>query len=403
MGTGGRSGDGPVGLILAGGGARGAYEIGALSVLLPVLEERGERPRVIVGTSVGALNAAFLAATADRPVDEVVARGLRIWTEIRFEDVLAHLGSPSALRRLSRYVGQFLGVPGARLDALLDPAPLRKTLRERVPFDRIEPNVAGGTLHAAAVVATSALTSRSVVFHRGGGAPARDDKRGIDYVDTDVTDEHVRASAAIPGVFPAVHVPAPSRARGWYFDGGTRLNTPIKPALALGAKRVVVIALNSIAAAPAQLAGERRPDALEAAGQLVQAVLVDPLAHDMATLTTVNELVAAADRLDSKRTVPYVFVAPQERDAVGRRAREVFDEHYAHLADALRSRDIAFLGRAVAGGSDPLHGELLSYLFFAPEFAHALIDLGRADARRWLDAHPGDPFATGPLPVARAT
>src|SRR5215207_4186542 len=168
-----------VGLVLAGGGARGAYELGALAALLPALEARGERPRVIVGTSVGAINAAFLAAMADRPVDEVVARGADIWTSLRFEDVLAHIGSPRALRRLSRYVGQFLGVPGARLDALLDPTPLRATLGRFVPFDAIERNVAGPELHAAAVVSTSALTSRSVVFHRGGGRPGRDDKRGI--------------------------------------------------------------------------------------------------------------------------------------------------------------------------------------------------------------------------------
>jgi NTE family protein len=399
----GRGNAGTVGLVLAGGGARGAYELGALSVLLPALEQRGERPRVIVGTSVGALNAAFLAATAHLPVDEVVARGLRIWTEIRFEEVLAHLGSPGALRRLARYVGQFLGIPGARLDALLDPTPLRETLRERIPFDQIEPNVREGRLRAAAVVATSALTSRSVVFHCSDAAPARDDKRGIDYVRAELTDEHVRASAAIPGAFPAVHVAAPEQARGWYFDGGTRLNTPIKPALALGAERIVVVALNSIAAAPVQLAGEQRPDALEGAAQLVQAVLVDPLANDMATLTSINELVGAPDG-DAKRSIPYVFVAPRERDAIGRRAHAVFNEHYAHLADALRSRDIAFLGRTVAGGTDALHGELLSYLFFAPELAHALIDLGRADARRWLkEQHEDGPWDTGPLDVARAS
>jgi len=398
------SADGPVGLVLAGGGARGAYELGVLSILLPVLEERGERPRVLVGTSVGALNAAFLAATAERPVDEVVERGLAIWREIRFEQVLEHLGSPGALRRLARYVGQFLGVPGARLEALLDPAPLRATLARIVPFDAIERNVATGVLQSAAVVATSALTSRSVVFHHGGAPPERDDTRGIDYVETRLTDEHVRASAAIPGAFPAVEVTGPERARGWYADGGTRLNTPIKPALALGAERVVVVALNAIGkpATPGQpepLAGPHRPDALEGAGQLLQAVLVDPLADDVATLASVNALVGASEeeRLAGKQQVPYIYVAPQERDAIGRLAQEVFKRHYGDLADTLRARDLAFLGRAVAGGSDPAHGELLSYLFFAPAFADELIALGRADAERWLaEPHEDGPWQLGP-------
>jgi len=406
--AGGAGSAGPVGLVLAGGGARGAYELGALSALLPALERRGERPRVLVGTSVGALNAAFLAATAERPVEEVVSRGLAIWEGIRFEQVLEHLGSPGALRRLVRYVGQFLGVPGAQLEALLDPAPLRGTLAEVVPFEGIERNLATGALHAAAVVATSALTSRSVVFHRGGAPPARDDRRGIDYVEALLGEQHVRASAAIPGAFPAVHVDAPDLARGWYFDGGTRLNTPVKPALELGAERVVVIALNAIGAAPTAahgedpppLAGEDRPDALEGAAQLVQAVLVDPLAHDVATLGTVNALVGEApeDVVAGKKQVPYVFVAPRERDAIGRIAQRVFEQHYAHLLDAWHARDLAFLGRTVAGGADPAHGELLSYLFFAPEFARELIALGRADAERWLaEEHEDGPWQVGPL------
>jgi NTE family protein len=396
--------------VLAGGGARGAYELGALAALLPVLQARRERPRVIVGTSVGALNAAFLAAMADHPVDEVVARGAEIWTSLGFDDVLAHLGSPSALRRLARYVGQFLGVPGARLDALLDPTPLRATLARIIEFDAIERNVAGPELHAAAVVSTSALTSRSVVFHRGGGRPRRDDKRGIDYVDAGaggLTEEHVRASSAIPGAFPSVHVGTPELARGWYVDGGTRLNTPIKPALALGAERVIVIALNAIGA-PAEsgqsepIAGEQKPDALAGAAQLLQAVLVDPLANDVATLATINRLVARRAVGDDakrrhKRQVPYIFIKPAERDAIGRLAQQVFDEHYAHLGDARRARDLAFLGRAVAGGSDPAHGELLSYLFFAPELARELIALGRADAERWLAAaHDDGPWEIGP-------
>lgn len=386
-----------VGLVLAGGGARGAYELGALSRLLPALEARGERPRVIVGTSVGALNTAFLAATAHLAAEEVVERGLSIWREIRFEQVLAPLGSPGAVHRLARYVGQFLGIRGARLEALLDPAPLRDTVRELVAFDAIERNVATQALHAAAVVATSARTSRSVVFHDGGGRPARDDKRGIDYVPARLTDEHVRASAAIPGAFPAVHVATPEP--GWYFDGGTRLNTPIKPALELGAWRIVVVALNAIATPAAQPAREHRPDALEGAAQLIQAVLVDPLAHDVATLATINALVGGSPgATHRKHRIPYIFVAPQQRDAIGQLAREVFNEHYAHLADALHARDLAFLGRAVAGGSDPAHGELLSYLFFAPELARELIALGQADAQRWLDApHDDGPWQTGPL------
>src|SRR5919202_4994765 len=118
-------------------------------------------------------------------------------------------------------------------------------------------------LHASSVTTTSALSSRTVVFHAGGPNPERDRIRQIDYVETPLVPEHVLASGAIPGLFPAVHVPAPEHARGWYFDGGTRLNTPIKPALELGADRIVVIGLNSVARGPDELAGDDKPDVFE--------------------------------------------------------------------------------------------------------------------------------------------
>jgi NTE family protein len=388
---------------LAGGGARGAYELGALSVLLPALDDQGERPRVIVGTSVGALNAAFLAGTAQLPVDEVVKRGLQIWEEIRFGQVLGHVASPRTLRKLVSYAGQFLQIRGARLNALLDPGPLRKTLEKIVPIEQIEGNVSAGELDAVAVVATSASTSRSVAFHCGGKTPPKDNTRAIDYVPTRLSDEHVRASAAIPGLFPAVEVSSPTEARGWYFDGGTSLNTPIKPAIALGARRIVVIALNAVTAAPKQVASEHRPDALEGASQLIQALLVTPLAHDMATLASVNQIVHQRGTApNQKEELPYIFIAPNKADAIGELARGVFNDRYGDLADALRSSDLAILGRAVAGGSNALHGELLSYLFFAPEFTAELVRLGRADAERWLGEHKRELWETGPFEVARA-
>jgi NTE family protein len=389
-----------IAVVLAGGGARGAYEAGALSVLVPALEQRGQRPRLIIGTSVGALNAAFLAAHADRPVDEVVAEGDRIWREVSAGQVLSPLASPRGLRRELAYLAEVLGLP-VRATSILDTTPLAATLRRLIPFDRLAANVAAGIVQAA-VVATAATTSRSVVFHTQRPSPPRDDKRAIDYVRAELTDAHVRASAAIPVAFPAVEVEQPSRARGWYFDGGTRLNTPIKPALSLGADRVVVVALNAIGSRRARPHPEP-PDLAEGATQLVQAVLVDQLVNDAATLATQNRLVAAASErgleLPGRRSIPYMFVAPRDADAIGRIAARVYNEHYASPAALLRSPEIALLGRAVDGGRDPIHGELLSYLFFAPEFTSELLRLGRHDAQRWLDAtHDDGPWSVAPLP-----
>jgi NTE family protein len=368
---------GRIAVVLAGGGARGAYEAGALSVLLPALEARSERPEIVVGTSVGALNAAFLAATAHEPAADVAAKAREIWGSIGYDDVLEPLVSAGSVARLAGYLGEAFGVPRARALSVLDPSPLARTLPERIDFAQLRRNVDEGAIAAAAVVATSARTQRSVVFHHGGTpAAAHDDKRGIDYVAARLRLEHVLASSAIPALFPAVDLGD----EDWHVDGGTRLNTPIKPALALGADRVVVIALNSLA--PADFAG--RPDVLTGAGTILQALLGDQLAHDVRTLQTVNELVGDRESVAGRRPVAHLVVAPERRDSVGALARNVFAEHYGGATDALRHRDLATLGRAVAGGSDAAHGELLSYLFFAPEFTGALFDLGAADARRRL-------------------
>ena len=158
-----------VALVLAGGGARGAYEVGALSVLLPALEGRGQRPRLVLGTSAGALNAAFAAATADQPAAEAVAEGERIWRDLHYGEVLRGLGSLSELGRGLAYLGEVLGLP-VSATSLLDPAPLAATVRRLIPFDRLAANVAADLVQAA-VVTTAAATSRSVVFHTQAPRP----------------------------------------------------------------------------------------------------------------------------------------------------------------------------------------------------------------------------------------
>jgi NTE family protein len=123
-------------------------------------------------------------------------------------------------------------------------------------------------------------------------------------------------------------------------------------------------------------------------------VLVDPLVNDVATLATANAQVEAVTRagaeIPGRRAIPYVFVAPRRPDAIGRIATEVYREIYAPPKGLLRSADLAVLGRLVAGDRDPAHGELLSYLFFAPEFTGRLLELGRRDAERWLEARHDD-------------
>lgn len=377
-----------IGLVLAGGGARGAYEVGALSVLLPWLEKKhNQRPEIIVGTSVGALNAAYLAANAREDTTKLTEDGCLIWQEIGYRDVLAPLLSPGELTTFGRLaVGLALG--GVAPYSLLDPAPLAATLSRLITFGDIHDNVTDPAvaLSACAVVTTAAHTNRTVVLHDGGRNPPNDERRGIDYIPAQIEGEHVRASAAIPVAFPSVEVRVPKQASGWYFDGGTRLNTPIKPALALGATRMIVIGLNSVAPAPPS---KQRPDLFDGASQIIQGLLVDPVVQDVETLATINEAVIHGGTVtsgdDQRKVVPYIFVAPRTPNRIGEIARDTYRERYAGLYGLLRSRDLALLGRLIGAERSSTRGELFSYLFFAPEFATRLIELGREDATRWTE------------------
>jgi NTE family protein len=383
-----------VGLVLAGGGVRGAYEVGALSALAPALHARGESPRVIVGTSVGALNGAYLGANAQRPFSEAVDGVIDLWRTMEYGDVLRPLLSVGEVSRLVRYFADVVGLPLPDVPALLDTTPLAATLERLISFEQLARNVDAGTLSSAAVVATSYENSRSVVFHDGGPAPAADAARAIDYAATALSAVHVRASAAIPALFEAVEVTEPPAAAGWYGDGGTRLNAPLAPVLALGAKRVVVIALNSSRTPTDVLAG--RPDVVDGVAQLLQTVLADQLADAVATLAQVNETLATGGTAAARRRVPYILVAPEDRFAIGRLAMHVYRRRYAGMRGLVHSPDLALIGRIVEGSRNPIHGELLSYLFFAREFIDELIQLGRRDAERWLAArHDDGPWQHG--------
>jgi len=199
-----------------------------------------------------------------------------------------------------------------------------------------------------------------------------------------------------------VQVQQPERARGWYFDGGTRLSTPVKPAIAFGAGRVVAVALTSSAQNAPDLAGERRPDALEGAAQILIGLLEDQLAADVQTLASINELLTVPGRATgtTKRRLPYILVAPSGRDPIAERALRVVREQYSRPLQAITS-DVALLARLTAAGDDVHHAALISFLLFAPEFAQALIELGRQDASRWLEeAHDFDGlWQVGPLPA----
>jgi NTE family protein len=385
-----------VGLVLAGGGARGAYEAGVLSVLQPALEAEGARPSVVVGTSVGAINAAHVAAAAHLPAAEGVQRALDAWSGINKGDVIKPILSRQAPLTFVRYAGEILSLPGVRLPSLLDPGPLDRNLERWIDWPALHANVAGGPIRSVAVVATGTATGRTVAFVESKRDEGSDPTHSVDYSPAQLTPDHIRASAAIPILFPPVQLEDDRGRSGWYVDGGTRLNAPIKPALDLGAKRLVIIATGG--SAPPGRAGDedadgQPPDFGDGALHLLEGALVDPLVEDLHRLGEINTFLKEGGARPMRRfrsargqrpydRVPYLFVAPERPHAIGELARAVFEERYSGVR-GLRSPDMRFLNRLI-GGDSPSHGELLSYLLFDAEFMHELIAMGQADARRCL-------------------
>jgi NTE family protein len=417
-----------IGLVISGGGARGAYEAGVLSVLAPVMEKRGEMPTIFIGTSVGAINSAYIAATRHLPAEEALAGGLDRWTSIRKGQVIRPILARQVPLTLVRYAGEILSLPGVRLPSLLDPKPLENNLPEWIDWKSLHKNIRSGLVESLAIVTTAASTGRTVAFVESSKSPKLHRSHVIDYVPARLNDEHVRASAAIPILFPPIRVESPREVRGWYFDGGTRLNTPIKPALDLGADRLVVIGMDSvtdIGDEPGRHEAEP-PDFGDGALHVLHGMLVDPVVEDMRILGNINMFFTngqpptkgerrakdgrrredgseAARRYREARgkppyrRVPYIFIAPQKRGAIGELATDVFRSRYGGWK-GLRSPDFPLLNRLL-GGESPTHGELLSYLFFDSEFVEELIEMGKRDARRWLEAPPGpeDPWQVEPL------
>jgi NTE family protein len=396
-----------VAVVLAGAGARGAYEAGVLSVLLPSLEQDGMRPELYIGTSAGAINAALFATHAHLPAAEQAKAVLDVWRSLHLQDVIGPVlwAAPKAL---SLGVGQILGIRGVRLTGLLNTSPLRRTLCDRIDWDRLRTNIDDGTCGGLIVTATNARTGRSVVFldryDRKAAVPV-DDRHPIDYVPTRVGPEHLLASAAIPVLFPPVELTDPA---GWYCDGGLRLNTPLKPAIALEARSMIVVATSPATyppMPPTQGGAGEAPDVDDIAVQLLDAALADSLVEDMHSLLKVNQLLSRGGSTTASGReliqIGFMFVGPDTRGALARAALKSYEEQIngpARILRNLRHPDLPLLAHLLAGDGDR-RGDVLSYLLFDADFVQRAIALGQQDAQRALESRgPHGPWRVADTP-----
>lgn len=380
-----------VGLVLSGGGARGAYEIG---VLRYIREQLGIDTHfdVITGTSVGAINGAYVAATADRP--RAQARMLqRVWSELTIDKVY-HFGWPQ-FRELPRLLfgKQLPKIPhGGRIGGLVDSRHLEQIVRTQIPWRAISDNLHRGYLDAFACTATAVANGVTTTFvHTATGRlpywpPAPHEA----VVPTPITAAHALASAAIPILFPAVRV-----GDRLFVDGSLRQNTPLRPALRLGCDRLLVIGLRSADsdAVDTRLGEDVHqvyPNAVFMLGKMLNALMLDKVEADLERIDRTNRMVEAGlaafgpefssrlaaqmDRPTVYRRVNTVLIRPSQD--LGAMAWEEAHKTQLSQYSGLAAR---WIRRMLAAGDDE-ESDVASYVLFDPGYLRRAIDLGYEDA-----------------------
>lgn len=358
-----------LGLILTGGGARAAYQVGVLKAIAEMLPRRAQNPfPIICGTSAGALNAATLAVNARQ-----FAKGVRyldnIWrnfqpSDVYRTDVLGVL--VNSLRWIAGMLLSGLGVRRLYRLSLLDNAPLAKLLDEIMPCQRIQDSIDAGALHALSITASDYGSGQSVNFYQGheGIQPwTRAHRVGVP---TQIQNEHLLASAAIPFFFPAVRIN-----RDYYGDGSMRQIAPISAALHMGASRVLVISTNSRSERHVDQT-DSYPTLAQIAGHALNSIFLDSLEVDLERIHRINHtLNYIPENLQAQaglRHVDVLVISPSQA------LEKVANRFTKHMPLTIRVL-LSVIGMSRRNGAT-----LLSYLLSEKGFCGALIDMGYRDA-----------------------
>ncbi len=357
------------GLVMTGGGARGAYQSGALLALSEMLRVRRLPFTVLAGSSAGSINAAFLAARADDFAQ--ATRDLAdLWTSLVpqrvFRTDLPALAKTAAEWVVDLGFGGFVGT--GRGKSLLDTSPLRELIAARLDTSAITRNVDRGLVDGLGISATSYATGFVVTFFQAAERIPAWSRISRTAVCANIGAAHVLASAAIPFFFPAVEIEG-----AWYGDGSLRLGTPLSPAIRMGANRIVAIGVRPVVPAPQEGAQGHYPTAAEAAGVLLNALFVDSLEADVERAERINQTVALIpeDRLAKSATrlhpVALLVLRPSiDPQSLVLRTLDRFPAALKHLFRGL-------------GSSDDSGWELLSYLGFDGVYTTRLFELGYED------------------------
>lgn len=363
--------DRKIGLVLPGGGARGAYQVGVLKALAKMLPRRAPNPfSVVSGTSAGAINAVVLASRA-KLFHVAVAEMDRVWRNFRCEQVYrsdAWAMLKTSTHWLTAMVAGGLGTANPK--SLLNNQPLRHLLGNYINFGGIQKSIDRGYLDAVAVTAAGYGSARSVTFYQGSGKHQPWDRVRRIGKRQDITLDHLMASIAVPMIFP------PVRLGDEYFgDGAMRQATPLSPAVHLGADRILVIGARNEVPDPAPAPGATipYPNLGSIAGYVLDALFMDGLSSDLERLTRINltlDQVPAGEIVGDSGRLRFidVFVMLPSQDI-----REIALRHFYEMPRPVRLL-LHGLGALNHGGR-----QLVSYLLFESGYTSELIKMGYED------------------------
>jgi len=363
-----------LGLVLSGGGARGAYQVGVLQYL--ARQFPSAVPEILTGVSAGAINAAFIAARQE-PFVQKIDELAEMWSNLRIDEVFG-VDAHELMWRALRWGGRLVSggkSPLTPAKSLVDTKPLHQVLARELhatpdgTIEGINVSLRAGWLRAFALTASSYTTGQSITWvqtREDCAMPAWERPQRKSQL-CNVRVDHVMASAALPFFFPAIEVDG-----AWYGDGGIRLTAPLSPAIHLGATRVLAVttryARTREEADRPMITGY--PSPAQVAGVLFNAIFLDQMDGDALQLRMINKLIEAQPEDNRVGLRPIELLVLRPTEDLGRLAN-----HYeADLPKAFR-----FLTRGL-GTKETRSNDMLSLVMFQTDYVRHLIELGQSDA-----------------------